>query len=213
MSREINLIVIHCAASPNGRSLTVASIDEMHRQRGFRRSRDWRARLNYSLGAIGYHFVIYTSGALATGRHMGEIGAHVAGHNARSLGICMIGTDRFTAAQWTMLESNVIAIARSLAGQRGDARNFEETPQNAIATFERLGVRVVGHRDLSPDLDGDGTVEPREWLKTCPGFDVATWLRNGMLPEPAHVFDPAADAPDPRAAQAAADATVDGESR
>ena len=32
--------------------------------------------------------------------------------------------------------------------------------------------QVVGHRDLSPDLDGDGMVEPEEWTKACPCFDV-----------------------------------------
>lgn len=36
--------------------------------------------------------------------------------------------------------------------------------------------RVTGHRDLSPDLDGDGVVEPEEWTKACPCFDVATDL-------------------------------------
>ena len=33
--------------------------------------------------------------------------------------------------------------------------------------------RVCGHRDLSPDLDGDGTVEPWEWVKQCPCFEVS----------------------------------------
>ena len=33
---------------------------------------------------------------------------------------------------------------------------------------------IVGHRDLSPDLDGDGVVEPEEWVKQCPCFDVAS---------------------------------------
>ena len=32
--------------------------------------------------------------------------------------------------------------------------------------------QVVGHRDLSPDLDGDGVVEPDEWTKACPCFEV-----------------------------------------
>ncbi len=45
------------------------------------------------------------------------------------------------------------------------------------------GVPVVGHRDLSPDLNGDGTVEPSEWTKTCPGFTVADWLAAGMKPQ------------------------------
>lgn len=36
--------------------------------------------------------------------------------------------------------------------------------------------RIVGHRDLSPDLDGDGVIEPKEWTKVCPCFDVGTEL-------------------------------------
>ena len=33
------------------------------------------------------------------------------------------------------------------------------------------GCRVCGHRDLSPDLDGDGEIEPEEWIKACPCFN------------------------------------------
>ena len=32
--------------------------------------------------------------------------------------------------------------------------------------------RVCGHRDLSPDTNGNGVVESSEWLKQCPCFDV-----------------------------------------
>lgn len=35
-------------------------------------------------------------------------------------------------------------------------------------------VTVAGHRDFSPDLDGDGKIEPEEWVKECPCFDVRT---------------------------------------
>ena len=35
--------------------------------------------------------------------------------------------------------------------------------------------RVCGHRDLSPDRNGNGKVEPGEWVKACPTFDVASW--------------------------------------
>ncbi|MDE7031913.1 MAG: N-acetylmuramoyl-L-alanine amidase, partial [Muribaculaceae bacterium] len=38
-------------------------------------------------------------------------------------------------------------------------------------------VKIVGHRDLSPDLNGNGIIEPDEWLKACPSFDVAAWLK------------------------------------
>lgn len=32
--------------------------------------------------------------------------------------------------------------------------------------------RVCGHRDLSLDLNGNGEIEPEEWIKACPCFDV-----------------------------------------
>ena len=31
--------------------------------------------------------------------------------------------------------------------------------------------RIVGHRDLSPDLNHNGVIEPHEWMKACPCFD------------------------------------------
>ncbi|KAB4860890.1 N-acetylmuramoyl-L-alanine amidase, partial [Bacteroides thetaiotaomicron] len=31
--------------------------------------------------------------------------------------------------------------------------------------------RVCGHRDLSPDRNGNGEIEPEEWMKACPCFD------------------------------------------
>lgn len=35
------------------------------------------------------------------------------------------------------------------------------------------GSRVCGHRDLSPDLNANGEIEPEEWIKQCPCFDVS----------------------------------------
>ena len=29
----------------------------------------------------------------------------------------------------------------------------------------------LGHRDLSPDVNGNGEVEPMEWTKACPCFE------------------------------------------
>lgn len=169
--RPINLIVIHCSASPNGDSLfrgsfgtfgfvtPVAAIDSWHVKRGFHRQPADRQRFNPSLAAIGYHYVIQLDGTVVTGRHVDEPGAHVAGSNQKSIGICMIGTDRFTHEQW-----------ESLAGAVRLLR--ERYP----------GAKVVGHRDLSPDQNKNGVVESFEWLKTCPGFDVAAWLESGMTP-------------------------------
>lgn len=173
MTRSINALVIHCSASPNGQRVGVEEIDRWHHTRGFLRRQPFLGRQNPELASIGYHFVIYTSGTVATGRHLDEVGAHVQGNNSKSIGICMVGTDRFTPAQWDSLAKCVRALLKS----------YPEA-------------RVLGHRDYSPDLDGDGVIEPHEWLKICPGFDVTTWLAAGMKPAIAHLLelDPANDA-------------------
>lgn len=75
--RKINKIIIHCAATPEGKDFTVQQIDQWHRQRGFR--------------CIGYHFVIYRDGTVHKGRPIEQVGAHCTGQNANSIGICYIG--------------------------------------------------------------------------------------------------------------------------
>ena len=179
MKRTVNLIVVHCSASPDGVSLfegragepgftpPVEVVDRWHAKRGFHRALQWRERWNRRLTAIGYHYLIYTDGAIASGRHLDEIGAHVQGDNLHSVGVCMVGTERFTDAQWHSLKRLIT-----------DLKGKDYYPD----------ARVCGHRDLSPDQNDDGIVEPWEWLKICPGFDVATWLSAGMTPDPKHVF-------------------------
>lgn len=163
--RPIKRLVIHCSASVNGRAFTIADIDRWHRDRGFKRQEAARLAFKPELRSIGYHFVIEVDGTLRSGRLPDEVGAHAAGHNADSIGVCIVGTDAYTAAQWKSLVRVV--------GEMG-------------ARFGQL--QILGHRDLSPDTDGDGRVEPHEWLKTCPGFDVAAWLARGMKPDPKNLL-------------------------
>ena len=125
MSRPINLIVIHCSDSPNGRPVTVEDIDRWHGERGFQRQEHWTDIQNPTLEHIGYHFVIGVNGALLTGRHLDEVGAHAQGYNQKSIGICVVGKDKFTQAQWDKLRENVSALLRKYEG-----------------------VKVCGHRDL-----------------------------------------------------------------
>ena len=49
--RNINLIIVHCSATPEGRDVSVADIDRWHRERGF--------------DGIGYHYVVYLKSATA----------------------------------------------------------------------------------------------------------------------------------------------------
>lgn len=70
-------IILHCAATPEGREVTAADIDRMHKTRG------WKG--------IGYHYFIRLDGTVEKGRRENEVGAHTTGHNAKAIGICYAG--------------------------------------------------------------------------------------------------------------------------
>lgn len=197
MARSINLLVLHCSASPNGDGLFRGTpgqpgfktpdvvIDEWHRQRGFERTHPDSKFWNPKLRSIGYHFVLSCNGAVYTGRSLDEPGAHAQGFNANSIGICLTGTDAYTAEQWRMLASVVQRLCKQ----------FEiplQAPTRRANARHPLGYTVAGgvcgHRDLSPDRDGDGLIEPFEYLKTCPGFSVDAWLRADLQPLQGHVL-------------------------
>lgn len=92
--RKITEIFIHCSATkPNwmydkSADQKVAEIRRWHMQEN-----GWKD--------IGYHFVIDRDGDVVNGRPIERAGAHVRGHNANSIGICLIGgwggssTDQF----------------------------------------------------------------------------------------------------------------------
>lgn len=79
-SRRIDQIVIHSSATPPGMYVDLEKIREWHYARGF--------------SDVGYHYVICRDGELQAGRKEHRTGAHVKGHNARSIGVCMVGGAR-----------------------------------------------------------------------------------------------------------------------
>jgi len=109
----IDTIVIHCSDSPHGRGDDAATVHRWHVERGF--------------DGVGYHHVITESGEVQAGRPHYWAGAHVRGHNAHSLGICLIGRGKedFNHAQLKAL----VALLKGLNAQYPEAV-------------------VLGHRDL-----------------------------------------------------------------
>lgn len=114
----------------------------MHRQRGF--------------FEIGYHKVIGRDGLIENGRPLDRQGAHAAGYNHLSVGVCLIGgvserdiaipENNFTPEQFESLR----AVLSELKGK-----------------FP--GARICGHRDL-PKV-----------AKACPSFDIGEWLESNPL--------------------------------
>ena len=145
-------ITIHCSATLNDHSVTTDSIRQWHLERGF-----------YD---IGYHFVITTDGVIHEGRPITKQGAHVYGHNKDNIGICVVGG----------IDRNGNPVTNFNEYQLG---NLNILVQRLMWKYEIDKESVKGHRDWSPDTDGDGEVERHEWLKDCPCFDVQHWLKTG----------------------------------
>lgn len=150
MRRVTKWIVVHCSATPPSSDIGADEIRQWHIK-----GNGWQD--------IGYHAVIRRSGQIEFGRHFDAFGAHVLGQNTQSVGVCLVGgvsaTDKkpefnFTEAQMTTLEYLLEVMIRAYPG-----------------------AEVLGHRDLSPDLNGDGIVQKREWVKDCPSFDVREWWK------------------------------------
>lgn len=147
-NRFIDKIIIHCSASKEGKDVTVEQIDKMHRQRGF--------------AGIGYHFVIYRDGSIHDGRDIGKVGAHTTGYNTGSIGICYVGG----------LDKD---------GKIKDTRTYQQKDSLYKLVRELMKIypikEVKGHRDYSPDINGDGVISKYEWIKGCPCFEVSDFMK------------------------------------
>jgi N-acetylmuramoyl-L-alanine amidase len=120
--RIINQIVIHCSDTPAGMDI------------GAREIRGWHTSpppAGNGWADIGYHYVIRRSGLIERGRPDEVVGAHVQGHNANSIGVCIVGGGHgfanFTWQQWGVLRG----LITQLLCRYPDAA-------------------VCGHRDLNP---------------------------------------------------------------
>ena len=127
--RNIKELIVHCSATPEGKDYSIDTIRQWHLQRGF--------------SDIGYHYVIYRDGSIHIGRDESIIGAHCAGHNANSIGVCYIGG------------------CASDGKTPKDTRTIEQK-QSLVKLLKELKTKypqasIHGHRDFSS--------------KACPSFD------------------------------------------
>ena len=109
---KIKKIVIHCAATPNGKHFTAEDIHRWHLENGW--------------SGIGYNYVIRVDGVLEAGRPEYWIGAHAHGHNANSIGICLIGTDEYSQDQWSALKKLLTKLS-----------------------IKYVDVEIIGHNEIS----------------------------------------------------------------
>ena len=138
--RTIDKIIIHCAATKPSMDIGVAEI------------RKWHTSPPNNWKDIGYHYVIRRNGSIENGRPVIMAGVHTKGHNAKSIGICLVGgiddkgnaASNFTDKQWATLERLV-----------------------RILKVDYPKATVHGHREFA--------------AKACPSFNVQDWLRDRKI--------------------------------
>jgi N-acetylmuramoyl-L-alanine amidase len=141
--KNTKYIAIHCSATRPSLDVGVKEIRQWHKSQGW--------------SDIGYHFVIRRDGRVEKGRPVDEIGAHVAGFNATSVGVCMVGgvdqrdytraVNNFTPAQFESLKGLLTQLVSKYP--------------SAV---------VLGHRDF-PNVN-----------KACPSFDAKHWAKKNGFP-------------------------------
>jgi N-acetyl-anhydromuramyl-L-alanine amidase AmpD len=140
----MNTIVIHCSATKEGKEYDREDIKKWHLARGFK--------------DIGYHFVIKLDGSIELGRPLNQVGAHVKNANTGTIGICYIGG----------LDSNGKPKDTRTPEQKKSLVELINTIKESIPTIKA----IKGHRDYSKDLNKNGRIDPSEYIKACPCFEV-----------------------------------------
>ena len=107
---------------------------------------------------VGYHYLVEANGKVHELAPIFETANGVAGYNANAIHICYIGgnnwKDTRTAEQKAALERLV---------------------RKCRLMFPKA--TICGHRDFSPDKNGNGKIDPSEYMKFCPAFEVSEWLK------------------------------------
>lgn len=162
MGQRIEYLVIHCTATPEGRDVSADDIHRMHTSPVSAGGNGWRQ--------VGYTDLIRLDGRIERLVANNEDGTVDSGEITN-------GAKGFNAISRHI----VYAGGCDRSGRPRDTRTQAQKRSMAeyVRDFHRRfpWVRIVGHRDLSPDLNCNGIIEPSEWTKACPSFDVAAWLR------------------------------------
>jgi N-acetylmuramoyl-L-alanine amidase len=109
----------------------------------------------------GYHIMIDAAGTIHRLQPIDKISNGVAGYNKNAVHCSYIGgidqhgraVDNRTAEQLQSMEQVL--------------NEWHALLPNAV---------ICGHRDFSPDKNRNGKIEPGEWIKSCPSFEVKDWL-------------------------------------
>lgn len=131
INRKINKIYVHVSDTPDSRAdIGATQIKKWHTDPK-PQGNGWKD--------IGYHYVIKRDGTLEDGRALDIAGAHVAGHNSDSIGICWVGRDDISPDQ----EDTLIGLIKTLLVKLN------------LSKSDVLGHKESDHSKTCPNLDMD----------------------------------------------------------
>lgn len=158
LNRDVTDVVWHCTATIEGQKVIPQQIETWHKARGF--------------NEIGYNLIFDLDGKVYMGRAWNKTPAHVAGQNRHTLGFVYVGG----------LNKNRKPKDTRTPEQKTSMLQFSEVIRDSFQLFYKKDITVgfKGHRDYSPDLNGNGIIEPFEWFKSCPCFDVKKEIVNKL---------------------------------
>ena len=111
----------------------------------------------------GYHYVVAPGGEIHSLLDVSEISNGVKGYNSVSINVAYIGgideNGKPKDTRTDMQKRNLIVILSTLKKHFPDAI-------------------IMGHRDISPDKNSNGIIDPWERIKECPCFDAKEEYRN-----------------------------------
>lgn len=143
--RKITRIFVHCTASWQN-STTVESLNAEFKKKGWRNS--------------GYHWVIFPNGNIVNLLDEEKVANGVKGYNDKSIHVAWVGGITYSEAfKLTSVDNRT---------------KYQKLALFDLLTKLKLKYRsamIMGHRDISPDLNHNGIVDPWERIKDCPCFD------------------------------------------
>lgn len=146
--RLIKNIVIHCSAG-------YGNIDSMRRF--------WRDVLKWR--SPGYHVVIDLEGNATQIQPYSLPSNGVKGYNSHSIHISYIGgVERNNVNK--AVDSRTSFQKETIIKEIQRAQNWIRAQNQDVSK-----VNILGHRDFSPDQNGDGVISSWERIKECPSFD------------------------------------------
>ena len=140
--RKINRIFLHCTASYQ-ETTTEKTLKAEFKNKG------WKYP--------GYHYVIKTDGNIIVMLDENFTANGVRGYNANSIHVAWIG--------------GIDATHPKGIDNRTDAQKLALIDLLVKLKERYPDAEILGHRDISPDKNGNGIVDPWERIKECPCFD------------------------------------------